>query len=424
MNILILPGTTLIAREIRVSLEAMREVHLYGAGFDLAHPDTKLYKDFFYLGQGLTEANLDRVSKIVQDFEIQMIFLAHDQYLLDFKDYTEISGAKIVHHNSRSIEITSYKSKTYKCFKKWIPTPNIFTIDFAMEKQDEYYVKPDRGQGGVGGFHAINFDLTKINPKSHLISEFLPGEEYTVDCFSSFDSKVIYAAARERLEISNGLAIETKMVHLPIVNEYSKRISQELELSGAWFFQLKASGTGELKLLEIGLRIAGASGVNRLRGINLSQMQIYQELGRKLVVPIFDTNPKVSEKGVDLDFDYQAVFLDYDDTMTIEGNARESVKTFLTKCKQREIPVSIISRHVGDLRLSLTRNFPGFTFTDIIQINDGSNKSLHIPSTLKTLFVDDSFYERSQVKKVLRNRVLSVDPSAFEYLNFELNLRI
>ena len=279
VKILVLPGTTLVAKEIRISLEAMRDAILYGAGFDLTHPDTSLYQDYFYVESGMNDYNMNVLREIVQKEQIQFIFLAHDQYIYDLRECYEIAGARIVHNNTRAIEITSFKSKTYKFFHGRIPTPITYTLEEALQLDEVFFVKPDRGQGSRGGFRTSKSNLEASYSPTYIISENLPGREYTVDCFSSRDSKIVYAAGRERLQTRDGVSIETKIVHLPAISEFSKIISDELKLNGAWFFQMKEDSSGDLKLLEIGLRVAGASGIHRLRGINLSQLQIYQELG-------------------------------------------------------------------------------------------------------------------------------------------------
>ena len=417
MKILILPGTTLVAKEIRVSLESMRGAELYGAGFELTHPDTNLYQEYFHVESGLNDYNLNVLKEIIWEKKIQFIFLAHDQYLYDFRECFEISGARIIRNNTKAIEITSFKSKTYEFFRDKIPTPKTFTLDEALESDEDFFVKPDRGQGSTGGFRTSKSNLEANYSPTYIISENLPGREYTVDCFSSRDSKIVYAAARERLQKRHGISVETKILSLPVISEFSNVISHALKLNGAWFFQMKEDYSGDLKLLEIGLRVAGASGINRLRGINLPQMQICQELGQEIVVLAHATEPEVNPTGVDLGFDFEEVFLDFDDTMVAGETVRPNVMSFLSNCEQNDIPVSVVSRHAGNLEQILLRNFPRFVFNDIIHILDKSEKSRYMPQSKRILFIDDSFSERKQVKESLKQKVLALDPSVFRYLD-------
>ena len=417
MRILLLPGTTLVAREIRFSLEAVRDLELFGAGFDVSHADTRLFSKYYFLKSGFNNENLKTIRQLVLDHGIEFIFLAHDQYLYDFKDCFEIAGARIIGSNSRAVDITSFKSKTYKYFQTSLPTPNTFTFEIARRLSDEFFVKPDRGQGSRGGFRTRGVNLTQDCNTENIITEYLPGLEYTVDCFSSRESEVIYAAARERIATHQGVSTETRIVQLPFVSEFAAIISHSLGLSGAWFFQLKENSKGEIKLLEIGLRIAGASGINRLRGVNLALMHLYQSADQDVEVPVVVTNPYLSPHKVDLGFHYEEVFLDFDDTLVVGESIRESAETFLRECKDAEIPVTVISRHSGNLEYAISTKFPGFNFNRILHVTDGSDKSDFMPHGRKILFVDDSYSERKQVKGVLMQNVLTLDPSVFQLLH-------
>jgi carbamoyl-phosphate synthase large subunit len=417
VRILILPGTTLVAREIRLSLEGMRDLQLFGAGFDVSHSDIQLFCEYYFLKGGSSNENLNTIKQIVLNHGIEYIFLAHDQYLYDFKDFFEIAGAKIIGSNARAIDVTSFKSKTYNFFQKSLPTPKTFAFETARRLSDEFFVKPDRGQGSRGGFLARGADLTQESSKENVITEYLPGVEYTVDCFSSLDSELMYAAARERITTHQGVSTETKIVHLPFASDFATIISRDLGLSGAWFFQLKEDSKGAVKLLEIGLRIAGASGINRLRGVNLTQMHLFQTANQHVEVPRVDTNPYLSPHKVDLGFHYEEVFLDFDDTLVVGEIIRKSAETFLRKCGHQEIPVTVISRHFGNLKNALSTKYPDINFYKILHITDGSDKSNFMPNQKKVLFVDDSYSERKQVKGALMQNVLALDPSVFQLLN-------
>jgi carbamoyl-phosphate synthase large subunit len=417
VRILILPGTTLVAREIRLSLEAVRDVQLFGAGFDVSHVDAQLFCKYYFLKSGFNNENLNTIRQIVLNHGIEFIFLAHDQYLYDFRECFEIAGARIIGSNLRALEITSFKSKTYEYFQRSLPTPKMFTLENARKLSDEFFVKPDRGQGSKGGFRTRGVDLAQDGNAENIITEYLPGLEYTVDCFSTLESEVIYTAARERITTKQGVSTETRIVQLPFVNDFAAIISQGLRLSGAWFFQLRENSNGEVKLLEIGLRIAGASGINRLRGVNLTQMHLYQSANHDVEVPLVDTNPYLSPHKVDLGFHYEEVFLDFDDTMVIGESIRKYVGTFLRKCEENEIPVTVISRHSGNLKYAISTKFPSIKFHRILHITDGSDKSNFMPRKRKILFVDDAFSERKQVKGVLMQNVLTLDPSVFQLLH-------
>ena len=61
--------------------------------------------------------------------------------------------------------------------------------------------------------------------------------------------------------------------------EIANIINSNLELHGAWFFQLKENDKCDLKLLEIASRIGGSSGIFRSKGINLPLLTLFDAFG-------------------------------------------------------------------------------------------------------------------------------------------------
>ena len=70
------------------------------------------------------------------------------------------------------------------------------------------FIKPDKGQGSVGA-RKINSpeELKNIDITNFLIMEYLPGKEYTVDCFTNAEGKLIYAKGRSRKRIKSGISV-------------------------------------------------------------------------------------------------------------------------------------------------------------------------------------------------------------------------
>ena len=109
-----------------------------------------------------------------------------------------------------------------------------------------------------------------------IICEYLPGEEYTIDCFSDRERGLLFAGARRRRRIRNGIAVNTVTEQLPEVWGIAETIGNELRLRGAWFFQLERVSGGELTLLEVAPRIAGAMAAHRVMGVNVPLLSIFE----------------------------------------------------------------------------------------------------------------------------------------------------
>jgi hypothetical protein len=422
MNILLIPGTTLIAKEIRESLVGFKNLKIYGAGFDLDHPDTQDFEKFFSLDAGFSAENLDKIQNLVNKYCIKYIFLAHDQYIYDFREFTKIGDAVLIPNNKKAIEIVSFKSKTYQFLDEFLATPMVVSEFNKEKKEDLYFVKPDRGQGSKGA-QKMNFEELQNHQKDKekqsqglIITEFLPGREFTVDCFSSNQSEVKYCSPRLRVETQNGIAVSTEFFDLPDAYEFASKISSMLQVKGAWFFQLKEDQTGQLILIEVGLRVAGASRINRLRGVNLTQMHLFQEMGFEISIPIHHTYPKLKRNKIELGFQYESVYIDFDDTLTIKGKVAGSLIKFIDDCSKSDKSVSVISRHKGNLEDSILSLFPNYQFHDIIHVTTSNCKSEYMPKNKPVLFIDDSHEERESVKRALGDSVLALDPSVFNIL--------
>ena len=125
--------------------------------------------------------------------------------------------------------------------------------------------------------------------KSLIITEFLPGSEYTIDCLSD-QNKLLVCEGRQRLRIRNGISVNSKIVEDPRFLEIAEKICEKLDIIGAWFFEVKENSDGELILLEIAPRIAGTMALNRARGINFVALSllIHEGVGVKPMLNPYD----------------------------------------------------------------------------------------------------------------------------------------
>ena len=86
----------------------------------------------------------------------------------------------------QTCEITRSKTATYRALAGKVRVPRVYA---SADRIDRYpvLVKPDRGQGSQG-VHMVaaadELDDALREVRDPLICEYLPGEEFTVDCFS------------------------------------------------------------------------------------------------------------------------------------------------------------------------------------------------------------------------------------------------
>lgn len=110
-----------------------------------------------------------------------------------------------------------------------------------------------------------------------LITEYLPGPEYTVDVFKGMNGSVIVPRLRE--QIRSGITFVAKVdLRLDLI-EYSEKLTEVLDLQYCFGFQYKLSDDGTPKLLECNPRVQGTMVVSSFAGFNIIYSAIREALG-------------------------------------------------------------------------------------------------------------------------------------------------
>lgn len=353
---------------------------------------------------------------------IDMVFATHDTVL----DYLATRAARmgffLVNGDAESASTARRKSATYRLFadQDWVPA--VFDSLEQVEKADAWpvIVKPDLGQGAQGV--TLLRDLThgrsvleKIDQP--VLCEYLPGDEITVDCFTDRKRRLVCAGPRTRERIRAGITMRSHLLEsTPDIDAIARTVNDRLILRGPWFFQLKKSADGKWKLLEISCRVAGTMVAQRARGRNLPLMAVQDFLGRDLVAL---TEPRVTliERCIatraELDFDYESVYVDLDDTLVIDGSAVPHIMAFLYQARRDGKRLILITRHAVEPADTLRKaSISDTLFDEVIHIRDGAPKSRFV--TGASIFIDNHFPERMDVARVRNIPVFDVD--AIEFL--------
>jgi carbamoyl-phosphate synthase large subunit len=127
-------------------------------------------------------------------------------------------------------------------------------------------------------------DLSKILTKdAHvdfpelLVTEFLPGKEYTVDAFAG--ERVSVAIPRLRKEVINGISFRTSLEYREDVTNYSLKIAKALGLRYAFGFQFKLDYSDAPKILECNPRVQGTMVASVFSGVNVIWLAVREAIG-------------------------------------------------------------------------------------------------------------------------------------------------
>jgi len=283
-----------------------------------------------------------------------------------------------------------------------------------MEAPFPVFLKPDRGEGSRGARKAASLQdwetALKTDP-TILAMEYLPGPEYTVDCFTDRHGTLRFAGPRERVRTSGGISMHTRPVKDAQLVEAADRINEALALRGAWFFQMKRDLRGELALLEIAPRVSGGMGLYRNLGVNLPLLSVYDGAGKDVEIDALEYDISLDRALVSrfqVDIRYDHVYVDLDDTLVTPDGVDPLLAAFLFQCRNQGKKLHLLTRHGGNAPETLALNALAGVFHTVTQVTGEQRKSAYI-TFRDAIFIDDSFSERREVHQALGIPVFAPD---------------
>ena len=228
------------------------------------------------------------------------------------KKQFEKFGTRVLVSNVDSLEIGNNKSRLYQ-FLEWrgISVPayriveNTDQFEVAIDElgfpENRVVFKPSVSNGSRG-FRILANDIDEHDLLFHekpsstyisladalrilsvksfpelLVSEYLPGEEYSVDCLVD-NGQPRLVVPRLRRKMINGISVEGTFVKDENIISYCSEIIKELKLHGNIGIQVKKTVQGKPLIVEINPRVQGTIVAGLGAGINLPVLAIKQEL--------------------------------------------------------------------------------------------------------------------------------------------------
>lgn len=416
-NILVFPCGSEIALEIYHSLKYNNHFNLIG-GSSVSDHGRFVYKNYigdlpFFDSDDFQNALI----KIILEHKIDAIYPAMDSVAVKLKELERVLPCLVIGSSVSTTTICGSKLLTYQSLQSVIPIPG-YVADASQVTEFPVFIKPTIGYGSRNQAIARNEDELKSFVSKNLdvkllFCEFLPGVEFTVDCFSNKNFELQYSKPRLRSRVSNGISVNTYeyLEHSSKINDYALKINNILQPRGAWFFQMKLDRHGHPRLLEVASRLGGSSSLFRMKGINFAALTLYDYFG--VEVELLENKYGVEldralSSRYRLDIKFEKVYLDYDDCVIINGKVNTVIMAFVYECISSKKSVFLITRHAGNLSESLKSYRISEVFDKIIHITDGLPKSELIEKD-NSIFIDDSHVERSEVYKSLGIPVFSPD---------------
>ena len=235
----------------------------------------------------------------------------------------EKTGTKVIVSPTYSLEIANNKSRLYEFLQKQnIAVPSFKKVNTISEfteairslgyPEKNVCFKPSVSNGSRGfriisdkineldlllNFKPVNTYIDLENAvrilsmgkfPELLVSEYLPGDEYSVDCLAK-NGEPVLIIPRLRKKMINGISVEGEFVNDKLLIGYCEEIIKALNLHGNIGIQVKKSDQDKYLILETNPRVQGTISAALGAGVNLPVLAVKQELN----LPITEEEMKV-----------------------------------------------------------------------------------------------------------------------------------
>ena len=358
------------------------------------------------------EQFVDELNAYISEKEISFIIPTHDTIALVLMEKAKQIKAVIVCSSLTTTKICRYKKETYKALQGVTFLPKWFEkIEDVADTDYPLFLKPDDGQGAKGVCLVSNRTelLNVLNSNKNLvICENLPGDEFTVDCFTNRSGELLYVNPRKRAQIAIGQSfLSISVDDSKPFEQIALTINEKINFRGYWFIQLKRDKNGELKLLELCTRFAGGVAHALASGVNLPLLALADFSGKS--VNVFKNDYKITVgkdliSRFELDLQYDCVYVDYDDTITTNNGEAVNcyMMAYLYQCRNFGRRIVMLTHHTATKLNSLYADMsrlaiPISLFDEIFDLPESESKRDYIKKDVKSIFIDNSYMERLQV---------------------------
>ena len=299
---------------------------------------------------------VDRLNAVIAEEGIGLVFPAHDDATVALSRLRKQVNAPLVAPAADTCALCRSKRNTYAALAGRVPVPAM--LDAASDALPfPVFLKPDSSQASRGTALAANREELAWHLRrdpSLLVLEYLPGREYTVDCFTDRHGVLRYVGARERLRIAGGISTDTRLVRRPELDAMARAIHAAMPLRGAWYFQAREDASGTPALLEVAARVGGSMGLHRALGVNLPLLAARDALDQDV-----DIAPMAGEMRMDraLDCCYapaltpDRVIIDADSALFLpDGNPNPWMVAYVVQCRNRACTVTAVANDPAAMR--------------------------------------------------------------------------
>ena len=237
------------------------------AGFFLAD-------GYYILPKASDPAFIDKAMTVIKQEKIGIIFPTSGFDIFPYAQHRsslESLGITVCISDSDTLDICCDKEKFNETVRSEFPCPQHYQNPEAID-HFPVFLKPRFGKGSRNAFlcetqRDLDYYFSKYD--AMMIQEYLPGTEYTVDVLSDLSGQAIYAVARERVAVKEGISFKGRVIIDEEIEAIAMRLANFLKLKAASCIQLRRDREGILKLIEVNPRMGGGTIMTTLAGANI-----------------------------------------------------------------------------------------------------------------------------------------------------------
>ncbi len=398
---MVFPCGSEIGLELHRSLLTSTHVELFGASSASDHGEF-VYANYrgglpYVQEPGFIEA----VGAVVRDWRIDYLFPALDSVLLEFALHQERLPCRIIGSPRETCRVCNSKGLTYETLAGVVRVPAVYRR-LSDVPTWPIFLKPDVGSSSRGTRRVATVEDAAFflaRDPTLLALEYLPGKEYTVDCFTDRHGRLRFAGARERMRIQNGISVHSEPVTDGAFRALAEKINGALLFRGLWFFQVKESQERTLTLMEVSPRASGTMTLYRNLGVNFPLLSVFDAMDLDVDILVNDFQIEVDRalsNRFRTNLSYAHLYLDLDDCLLCGEVVNTQAVALLYQCVNRGIALHLLTRHAQGLEETLRRFRLHGLFDEIVHLAAGERKSDAIHHR-DAIFLDDSFAERKEV---------------------------
>ncbi len=313
------------------ALSLKKKVRIYGADMAGTAPALAFCDQTRRVVSMKASGYIDDLLKICKEDKIDLVIPTIDTDLMVLSEhkaeFDEI-GTKVMISDREKIGICRDKTKTSGFFvecglKAPLPVDDVEKYSSGFPA----FIKPKDGSSSINAFKAENMQELKIYASKigeYVIQPFIKGREFTIDIFCDWEGNPISIVPRERLKVSSGEVVKTRIDMDRQMIEEAKRLCSLFRPCGPITVQLIRDEENTDWFIEINPRFGGGAPLSMKAGSKCAESVLKLVDGEKAEICLQVENGAIYsrfDRSVCLKHgirDVKGVIFDLDDTLYSE----------------------------------------------------------------------------------------------------------